>query len=130
MSQNPVTFREAVDQGIAPWSPDNLMEVRSQCLVYRDKYPVAPGHLLFVPVSNASHLIANALQEAYVYGLDLVEKNQCDGFNVGINSGISAGQTIMYPHVHLIPRRFGDCSDPTGGVRNVIPSAGNYLKEK
>jgi len=52
--------------------------------------------------------------------------NNITGYNVGINVGKSAGQTCMYPHVHLIFRRDGDIEDPTGGVRNVIPEKGNY----
>jgi ATP adenylyltransferase len=50
------------------------------------------------------------------------------GFNIGLNTGVSAGQTCMYPHVHLIFRRDGDTPDPVGGVRNVIPGKGNYKK--
>lgn len=48
------------------------------------------------------------------------------GFNIGINNGLDAGQTIFHCHVHLIPRRKGDVVDPTGGVRNLIPGMGNY----
>jgi diadenosine tetraphosphate (Ap4A) HIT family hydrolase len=52
-----------------------------------------------------------------------------DGYNIGINIGEAAGQTVEWPHVHLIPRRKGDMKDPTGGVRHVIPCKGNYKKE-
>jgi len=55
--------------------------------------------------------------------------NNITGYNVGINMGASAGQTCMYPHVHLIFRRNNDCEDPVGGIRNVIPGKGNYKKE-
>ena len=48
------------------------------------------------------------------------------GFNVGINAGVDAGQTIMHVHIHLIPRRKGDIEDPRGGVRGVIPSKQKY----
>jgi len=51
-----------------------------------------------------------------------------DAYNVGINDGKAAGQTVFHLHVHIIPRYPGDVSDPTGGVRNVIPEKGNYLK--
>ena len=50
----------------------------------------------------------------------------CDAFTIGQNCGESAGQTVDYPHVHLIPRRKGDMDDPRGGVRHVIPEKGNY----
>ena len=51
-----------------------------------------------------------------------------DGFNIGMNYGSAAGQTVEWPHVHLIPRHVGDVKDPTGGVRNTIPGKGNYHK--
>ena len=47
-------------------------------------------------------------------------------FNIGINNGVEAGQSVMWPHVHMIPRRKGDTPNPKGGVRNVIPLKGNY----
>jgi diadenosine tetraphosphate (Ap4A) HIT family hydrolase len=56
----------------------------------------------------------------------MVAAGECDAFNVGMNSGTAAGQTVMYPHVHLIPRRVGDCTDPVGGVRGVIHGQANY----
>ena len=56
------------------------------------------------------------------------ETTNITGFNVGINIGKSAGQTCMYPHIHLIFRRDGDMEDPRGGVRHVIPEKGNYKK--
>jgi diadenosine tetraphosphate (Ap4A) HIT family hydrolase len=59
----------------------------------------------------------------------MVETGQCQAFNIGINIGEAAGQTVMYPHVHLIPRRQGDCEDPVGGVRGVIAGQANYKKE-
>ena len=59
---------------------------------------------------------------------DNVQRGIITGYNIGLNMGESAGQTCMYPHVHLIPRKDGDCEDPTGGVRNVIPGKGNYKK--
>jgi diadenosine tetraphosphate (Ap4A) HIT family hydrolase len=56
----------------------------------------------------------------------MVKGGEWDGFNIGINWGEAAGQTVMYPHVHLIPRFVGDMADPRGGVRHVIPAKGNY----
>jgi diadenosine tetraphosphate (Ap4A) HIT family hydrolase len=132
MKQPPITYREARDSGLAPWGLDLFLfsTTPSVCLIFRDKYPVAPGHLLFVPRDNTATSVQNALAEAYAWGEQLVENNQCDGFNLGINQGVSSGQTIIYPHVHLIPRRFGDCADPTGGIRRVIEGAGNYLNRE
>jgi ATP adenylyltransferase len=56
----------------------------------------------------------------------LDQDNMVTGFNVGINTGTSAGQTVFHVHIHLIPRRDGDVVDPRGGVRGVIPSQHRY----
>ena len=111
---------------VAPWT-DTVPELsNSHVTVFRDAYPVAEGHLLFVPRANTNESIVVAMSQALLTGRQMVQNNQCDAFNVGINIGEAAGQTVMYPHVHLIPRRSGDCKDPVGGVRNVIPGRGNY----
>ena len=95
-------------------------------VVYKDKYPVTEGHLLFVPkVEDWEHL-AKCYKAAYQWGFDWVQKGYCDAYNIGQNVGREAGQTIMYAHVHLIPRRKADMADPTGGVRHAIPGRGNY----
>ena len=115
---------QAQNQGIAPW--DDLTLDLDQVKVFRDRYPVTPGHRLFVPAVNTRDNIAQCFSQAYQYGQYLVEQGGCDGFNVGMNIGRSAGQTVMYPHVHCIPRRTGDCEDPVGGVRGVVPGQANY----
>ena len=120
------SLAEARIQGIAPW--DDLHMDLYEVKVFRDRYPVTPGHLLFVPERDAPDLIAKALNYAHLMGEAMVLKGECDGFNVGMNRGASAGQTVMYPHIHLIPRRSGDCEDPVGGVRGVISGQANYKK--
>jgi diadenosine tetraphosphate (Ap4A) HIT family hydrolase len=55
-----------------------------------------------------------------------LEDTTIEGFNIGINQGVIAGQTIMHAHVHIIPRRKDDVSNPRGGIRNVIPGKGDY----
>jgi diadenosine tetraphosphate (Ap4A) HIT family hydrolase len=76
---------------------------------------------LYQPELNAVHaLLGN--QRAKILAIDPT----VTGFNVGINSGKDAGQTIFHVHVHLIPRRDGDVADPTGGVRGVIPKKQKY----
>jgi diadenosine tetraphosphate (Ap4A) HIT family hydrolase len=94
--------------------------------VFRDAYPVAEGHLLFVPRANTDESIVVALGLALLTGRQMIQNNQCDAFNIGLNAGVAAGQTVMYPHVHLIPRMHGDTPDPVGGVRGVIPGQANY----
>ena len=57
------------------------------------------------------------------------DDNTVKGFNIGINSGEAAGQSIMHCHIHLIPRRYGDVENPQGGVRGVIPSKQHYIRK-
>lgn len=116
----------ARQQNIAPWD-DRVEELSDfHVTVFRDRYPVTPGHLLFVPHYNTNAVIMDAFESALAQGNRMVADGKCDAFNIGINMGREAGQTVMYPHVHLIPRRAGDCADPVGGVRGVIPGQANY----
>ena len=120
------TLEDAKAQGDAPWS-DVLLDTK-EYTVFRDGFPVTEGHVLFVPkVEDWEHL-AKCYKAAYGWGYEWVQKEYCDSFNIGQNVGESAGQTVMYPHVHLIPRRAGDCEDPRGGVRHCVPGKGNYQK--
>lgn len=122
------SLKEAKEQKIAPW--DNLAWENQDVAVYHDKYPVTKGHLLFVPKHNGTIPIETAFGQALKQGNMMVEQGECDAFNVGINCGAEAGQTVMYPHVHLIPRRVGDCADPVGGVRGVVAGQANYHTDK
>ena len=102
-----------------------------------DKYPVSPGHALLIPRRHISSWFEatpseqNALLQALsISRQKILRRFQADGFNIGINDGQDAGQTIPHLHIHLIPRYKGDVADPTGGVRYVIPSKANYLKDR
>ena len=113
----------------APWPDENIVFENENIVVYKDGYPVTEGHLLFVPKRTAvSHSldIMRCFEMAYRQGTEGVENGEWDAFNVGINNGVAAGQSVMWPHVHMIPRREGDTPNPKGGVRNVIPLKGNY----
>lgn len=93
-------------------------------VVIRDMYPVTPGHILVVDQrahSMTAAGIGSMLNAAGDYAATLGGE-----FNIGINWGVAAGQTIAHPHVHVIPRVAGDCENPTGGVRNVIAGRGKY----
>ena len=118
------TLADAQADGQAPWKDPILEDFH--VVIYADKYPVTEGHLLFVPQFNTDNVIVDCFRDALAYGQKMVESGECDGFNIGLNWGVAAGQTVMYPHVHLIPRRNGDMTDPRGGVRHVIPDTGNY----
>ena len=120
------TLEEAQAAGVAPW--DLAVERLSDfhVAVFEDRFPVARGHLLFVPQYNTDAVVDDCFKSAMSEGQRMVATGECDAFNVGFNMGAAAGQTVMYPHVHLIPRRHGDCADPIGGVRGVIPGQANY----
>jgi diadenosine tetraphosphate (Ap4A) HIT family hydrolase len=106
--------------------------VASNALAFaiRDGFPVSAGHTLIVP----RRLVATwfeATREEQVAMLELIDvvkaqldaELQPDGYNIGINAGAAAGQTVMHLHMHLIPRFAGDVPDPRGGIRHVIPGA-------
>lgn len=115
-----------IEDSGAPW--DSLVEEDYHVKVFIDKYPVTEGHMLFVPKYNTVAVLMDAVEDAIRDGMRMVSEGRCDGFNVGFNYGSAAGQTVGWPHIHLIPRRKGDMDDPTGGVRHVIPEKGNYRK--
>lgn len=120
------TLEQAKVDGRAPWT-DVEVDTRD-FVVYRDKYPVTEGHLLVVPKTNTQEELMKCFKFAVSVGNDNVvsTNNNITGYNIGLNIGTSAGQTCMYPHVHLIFRRDGDMGDPKGGVRGVIPSKQKY----
>jgi diadenosine tetraphosphate (Ap4A) HIT family hydrolase len=120
------TLKEAQTAGVAPWDLEVERLSDFHVAVFRDRYPVAVGHLLFVPQYNTDAVIMDCFETAMREGRRMVAAGECDAFNVGINMGQAAGQTVMYPHVHLIPRRHSDCVDPVGGVRGVISGQANY----
>ena len=121
-----IDLKSAQAAGIAPWDQTVVELSDFHVAVFRDRFPVTYGHLLFVPRFNTSGVIRDCFDSAIAEGNRMVAAGECDAFNVGMNSGTAAGQTVMYPHVHLIPRRTGDCTDPVGGVRGVIAGQANY----
>ena len=119
------TLELAQQEGRAPWT-DIELDTRD-FVVYRDKYPVTEGHMLVVPRTNTLEELMKCFKFAVSVGSENIQStNNITGFNIGLNIGTSAGQTCMYPHVHLIFRRDGDVEDPKGGVRGVIPSKQKY----
>ena len=102
--------------------------------VIRDAYPVTKDHTLII--LNEHDKTYFDLKDKDIVQLNNIiksqkkslmdEDNSITGFNIGINQGESAGQTVMHLHIHLIPRRNGDVTDPRGGVRGVIPSKQKY----
>ena len=98
-----------------------------------DRFPVSPGHILVIPrrhfadyfdaTEEERRAIDQLLQESRAI---LLREKSPNGFNIGINVGAAAGQTVSHLHVHLIPRYVGDHPQPAGGVRHVIPGKGHY----
>jgi len=120
------TLEQAQKDGRAPWT-DVQLDTRD-FVVFLDKYPVTEGHTLVVPKTNTQQEVMKCFKFALAMGEENVAatSNNVTGYNVGINMGESAGQTCMYPHVHLIFRRDGDTEDPKGGIRGVIPNKQKY----
>lgn len=106
-------------------------------LAFFDAFPVAEGHSLVVPKRHVASLFDLAEAEqlavwtlvAQVRG-KLMAELKPDAFNIGVNDGTAAGQTVMHAHVHVIPRRNGDVADPRGGIRWIIPDKTVYWGER
>ena len=104
------------------------------CFAIRDAFPVTQHHTLIIPKRHVADYFdlyqpeRNAIEAMlHIQRQKILDHDPTvTGFNVGINAGQSAGQTVFHVHVHLIPRRDGDVSDPKGGVRGVIPSKQKY----
>ena len=110
-----------------PKAYQNIVHEDDNVIVFKDRFPVTEGHLLYVPKKVTQQLdITRCFELAYKRGVRGICEHEWDAFNVGINNGEEAGQSVMWPHVHLIPRRKGDNPNPRGGVRNVIPLKGDY----
>ena len=100
-----------------------------------DAYPVSPGHTLILARRHVAQLFELSLDEQIALWSLLqavkaaIESHHSPaGYNIGLNVGTAAGQTVAHVHLHVIPRYTGDVDDPTGGVRLVIPQRGNYRR--
>ena len=97
-------------------------------MAFFDAFPVSKGHALIVPRRHVA-TIWEATEEEHADAFVLVrhvkdllqERFSPDGFNIGVNSGEAAGQSVWHAHIHLIPRYSGDVAKPIGGVRNIVP---------
>ncbi len=114
-------------------NPKTIIHENEYIFSIYDNYPVNKGHALIITkrhVEQYFDLVSNekkAIDQEILFLKDLLDnKYKPDGYNIGINNGRSAGQTIFHLHVHLIPRYDGDVFDPQGGVRGVIPSRQKY----
>jgi diadenosine tetraphosphate (Ap4A) HIT family hydrolase len=101
-----------------------------------DGFPVSPGHALLVPRRHVATWFDATLEERIelaeaveVARTAILQRHRPDGFNVGMNLGSAAGQTVPHLHLHVIPRYAGDVEDPRGGVRWVVPSKAAYWRK-
>lgn len=101
----------------------------------RDSYPASPGHTVVIPRRHVSSFFDLTPEEvAACMGLIKEEKKRIDeefnpdGYNIGVNVGSAAGQSILHVHIHIIPRYKGDVENPQGGVRHVIPKKAYYTR--
>jgi len=113
-----------------------VLHERETAFAIRDGFPVSPGHTLIIPTRHvASFFEITDGERADLLALLRVARDDLDrqfrpaGYNIGINDGAAAGQTVPHLHVHLIPRYAGDRDDPRGGVRWVLPEKAAYWDE-
>ena len=115
-------------------SEDRIIAENELCYAIRDGFPVTKMHTLVIPKRHVADYFDLYQPELNAIQALLNEQREhiraadpaVTGFNVGINAGVDAGQTIFHVHVHLIPRRMGDVANPRGGVRGVIPDKQKY----
>ena len=100
-------------------------------LAFEDGFPISPGHILVIPKRHIESF-SEATSEEMLDCLKLINLVKCrvkaDGFNVGYNDGVAAGQTVMHAHMHIIPRYNNDVKDPRGGIRWILPNKAKYWK--
>ena len=114
-----------------------IIDSNEHGIAVRDAFPISPGHTLIIPRRHVGSFFEISAGER-TYLLTLLDKAKAvveqefkpDGFNIGINDGPAAGQTVPHLHIHLIPRFNGDIADPRGGVRWIIPAKADYWSEK
>ncbi|WP_224982936.1 HIT family protein [Geomonas agri] len=115
--------------------PAHVLLENELALALHDGFPVTLGHTLVVPKRHVASFFETTVEEqAALFDLvgqmreRLLQQHSPDGFNIGVNDGVAAGQTVPHLHIHLIPRYAGDTEDPRGGVRWIMPVKAPYWK--
>lgn len=113
---------------------DKLFKGEHFYLIY-DKYPVSPGHILIISNDDTKvdYFDLSIDEQADLSNMIVIAKSisrrlKPNGYNIGMNCGEVAGQTVMHFHCHVIPRYNGDMKDPAGGVRHCVEGKGYYTK--
>jgi diadenosine tetraphosphate (Ap4A) HIT family hydrolase len=141
-----ITDTERNDCPFCNVSLDRIYAENDLAVAILDGHPVNPGHALVIPKRHFASLFEATREEREaLFDLlaevrlrlqatpqqpfaDIDGERVPDGFNIGINDGAAAGQTVFHLHIHLIPRFVGDCHDPRGGVRKIFPDRACYWK--
>jgi len=117
-------------------SQERILVANKHCLAFPDSFPISQGHTLVVPIRHvASVFELSAEEQSDIWHLvdqvrtQLAHSLHPDGFNIGLNDGSAAGQTIGHAHVHVIPRYKGDVEDPRGGIRWIMPEKAKYWSD-
>jgi len=117
--------------------PDRITEESELTITLRDGYPISSGHTLVIPKRHIGSFFEltdderTQMFQAIQQAKDVLDEElKPDGYNIGINDGEAAGQTVMHLHVHLIPRFKGDIGDPRGGVRWIFPDKADYWSSR
>ncbi len=113
--------------------PDRVWLRTETGIVLWDAFPITRGHSLVVPRQHVASIYElSAEEQAALWALVAKARGRLnddmhpDGFNVSLNDGEAAGQTILHAHIHIIPRYSGDVADPRGGVRWIVPEKARY----
>lgn len=116
---------------------DRIIEQNSEAFLIEDGFPVTPGHSLIIPkrhiksLFNTTSIERNSLFSLIEKAKAILDKKyKPSAYNVGVNDGPAAGQTIPHLHIHLIPRYEEPESDPRGGIRWVIPEKADYWSKR
>jgi len=140
VTDRPIRSREQMTQSNCPFcnaDASKVLMANDHAIAFFDGFPVTPGHSLIIPRRHISSFFeATKEEQAALFDLlgemrqRLLAERNPDGFNIGINDGAAAGQTVMHLHMHLIPRYAGDTEDPRGGVRWIMPVKAPYWKKR
>jgi len=113
--------------------PERILLETQTALAFFDGYPVTEGHALVIPKRHVASVFELPTEELAALWAQvttvrklLKDRFDPDAFNIGVNDGAAAGQTVPHAHIHVIPRRNGDAADPRGGIRWIIPDKAKY----
>jgi len=120
-------------------APTRIAAESDYCVLIDDAFPISPGHCLIIPKRHIqSFFETDAAEREALFALaqtakTRIERHRCaenqsipNGYNLGINDGAAAGQTVPHLHLHVIPRYSGDSDDPRGGIRWILPKKAKY----